>query len=300
MFEHIEDFQGAVNYRDNRRSSQPPGLYNDLRLFHAPIPNIVQHDDGIIFENIDPFAILSDVDIEIHIENGRVHIDEEIPLPEAADDEQHADEENVGYEDIGNEGAIGQDNVSVREDNNSNEVRDEENEANLSNGNIVRIEEVLVNAHQQVENSESILNTNDLNNSASQSIDPLKGFFDPTDSTESENGNSTTSDAVNLNFDTVKIEETLTIETNNAEALESLLQEADLSAPCSSSTVQKSGDNQNDDTEDIIWLGEPPKPAICPNYGLVKRNGDRFSGKEPFRDLVNKCSIFYCKFNLKY
>lgn len=277
-----------MNYRDARRSSQQPGLYNEHRLFQAPIPNIVQHDDGIIVENFDPFAILGDVDIEVRIENGSVHIEEQISLREAEDAEQHADEENAGYEDVENEGTIGAENVLVREDNNGNEVRDEEGGANLSNGNIVSIEEILVNAYHQDENTETILNTNNLSNIVSQDIDPLNVPSDPTDSTESGNGSSSTTDAVNLNLDTVKVEESPAIETNNAEALENLLREADLSAPCSSSTVQKPGDNQNDDTEDIIWLSEPPKPVICPNYGLVKRDGDKFSGNEPFRDLVNK------------
>lgn len=269
-------------------------MYNVLRLFHAPIPNIEQHDGEIIIENDDPFAILENVDIEVRIENGHVIVDGEIPEQEVEINEQHGDVKNVQNDIRENENAITNEEavISVHENdgNEGNEQHNGEDEVNDSiEANIGSFDEILVDATHQDETDGSILNTNtnDSGGSSSEAIDPLKVSFAPNDTKETENESNVANDAENLNVENVKVENIPPIETNNAEALENLLLEADLSAPCSSKTIEKSGDNRNDGTEDIIWLDEPPKPIICLDYGLVKRDGDRFSGNEHFREMVN-------------
>lgn len=163
-------------------------------------------------------------------------------------------------------------NVHV-EARNENEGEDRDNESdamNISNDeNAAAIEEVLFDSLQQNNTAASVQN------------------------------NSSDGDPLQISAEgTVKIEEIPPIVMRNAEQLENLMREANRAAPSTSQAARDAGPstsqavrdtncNQQNDTDDIIWLSEPPRPLKMPNYNLVKRDGDAFSGNLAYRELVN-------------
>lgn len=111
----------------------------------------------------------------------------------------------------------------------------------------------------------------------------------------------------------IKIE-LLEIETENLDELLQLFQEADNSTAQSNNepstdqqqgapegeeqvssaaaSVSRSHSPLEDDEPDIVWVEIPdqiyPEPISCPDYGLTKREGDRFSGNIAYREMVIK------------
>lgn len=88
--------------------------------------------------------------------------------------------------------------------------------------------------------------------------------------------------------------ELLQIQTDNMDELQQLLDEVATAQsnnePLNRSTAQEY-DEEDDEESDIVWVELPdqiyPEPIHCPDYGLTKREDDRFSGDIPYRELVS-------------